>query len=649
MNEPPAGARHQGQEPATAASSWRPSNAMIAIDLHPHLHDRPLPGLHQTRSLHQLRLRSSTRPSPTAVNIANNSPVRIAGVDVGKVISRRTRRRRHQGHLHRRRRRPADPRRRLRRDPPADLPRGQLLHRTRPRQPQRAGDGQRRHDPGQPHLDRGPARRDPHRAAVARARRPQPPARGLRHRAHPQADRGRRRHPAPRGARARPAAEALNGALKYGGDAGRYSAQVTNALLGTQPARPLAAGRRRRPHLRRLRQPRGRPAGADRQLRRLHRRPRRPVRRTSTTTIRLLAPTLKTAADLAGQPQPHAAAAAHLRDRVRRPAVAELPGLIARRETVARAGPAAALRQGGRRRRQAAAPKRPRASPAPPRRARQSPLPQLNRLSLCTHARSWSRPATRRSTTVQHRRAQLPRVPLHARPTSPARARTSTATAPTSRIQPGGGDLLVGEPNPDGNLTTRQDTTTPTRSTPPLGIQPQLGGRPPKKPDVRCDTQPGSRRQRRPRPGRPAPDAAAVTPMSEREPNVSRWKHFRASLSRQARGHSKDTIAIIVLAIAGDRDDALDLHPAESLAAVLGAVRRRRIRPHHRRVRDRAGGHPGPGPGGRHRRHPDRQGHLGRPRRRPRRRRHGHRAQVHGADPPRRDACCCGRKPTSTT
>src|SRR3954468_25044065 len=29
-------------------------------------------------------------------------------------------------------------------------------------------------------------------------------------------------------------AEALNGALKYGGDAGRYSSQVTNALLGTQ-------------------------------------------------------------------------------------------------------------------------------------------------------------------------------------------------------------------------------------------------------------------------------------------------------------------------------------------------------------------------------------------------------------------------------
>jgi phospholipid/cholesterol/gamma-HCH transport system substrate-binding protein len=39
--------------------------------------------------------------------------------------------------------------------------------------------------------------------------------------------------------------------------------------------------------------------------------------------------------------------------------------------------------------------------------------------------------------------------------------------------------------------------------------------------------------------------------MSQREPGVSRWKHFRTSLSRQSRGRSKDTIAIIVLALAG--------------------------------------------------------------------------------------------------
>jgi phospholipid/cholesterol/gamma-HCH transport system substrate-binding protein len=34
-------------------------------------------------------------------------------------------------------------------------------------------------------------------------------------------------------------------------------------------------------------------------------------------------------------------------------------------------------------------------------------------------------------------------------------------------------------------------------------------------------------------------------------PERSRWKHFRASLSRQSRGRSKDTIAILVLALAG--------------------------------------------------------------------------------------------------
>ena len=39
--------------------------------------------------------------------------------------------------------------------------------------------------------------------------------------------------------------------------------------------------------------------------------------------------------------------------------------------------------------------------------------------------------------------------------------------------------------------------------------------------------------------------------MSDQTPQVSRWTHFKAWLSRQSRGHRKDTIAIIVLAIAG--------------------------------------------------------------------------------------------------
>ena len=54
------------------------------------------------------------------------------------------------------------------------------------------------------------------------------------------ADRRRRRDPAPRGAGARAAAKRSTACFKYGGDAGRYGAQVTNAFLGTSPARPLA-------------------------------------------------------------------------------------------------------------------------------------------------------------------------------------------------------------------------------------------------------------------------------------------------------------------------------------------------------------------------------------------------------------------------
>jgi phospholipid/cholesterol/gamma-HCH transport system substrate-binding protein len=36
--------------------------------------------------------------------------------------------------------------------------------------------------------------------------------------------------------------------------------------------------------------------------------------------------------------------------------------------------------------------------------------------------------------------------------------------------------------------------------------------------------------------------------MSARDPEVSRWKHYRATLGRQARGRGKDTVAIVVLA-----------------------------------------------------------------------------------------------------
>ncbi len=142
------------------------------------------------------------------------------------------------------------------------------------------------------------------RPAGAGARRPQPPAGELRHGAHAQADRGRRRDPASRGA-GQDGGEALNGAFHYGGDAGRYSAQVTNALLGTQPhdlSRLVAgAGRTFGALARHEEDLKGLIVNFDVFTGAL-------AAQSSnlSTTIQRLAPTLTDCPQLAGQPQPDA-------------------------------------------------------------------------------------------------------------------------------------------------------------------------------------------------------------------------------------------------------------------------------------------------------------------------------------------------------
>jgi len=60
---------------------------------------------------------------------------------------------------------------------------------------------------------------------------------------------------------------------------------------------------------------------------------------------------------------------------------------------------------------------------------------------------------------------------------------------PYLRVQPGGGDQLVKQENPGGNLSTDKQDWAHVAVV-PEGVQPQLGGRPPKKPEVRCSTQP---------------------------------------------------------------------------------------------------------------------------------------------------------------
>jgi hypothetical protein len=58
------------------------------------------------------------------------------------------------------------------------------------------------------------------------------------------------------------------------------------------------------------------------------------------------------------------------------------------------------------------------------------------------------------------------------------------------RVQPGGGGTLFKIDTPrSGTQSTEKEAFTYSATT-PLGVQPQLGGRPPKKPDVRCDRNP---------------------------------------------------------------------------------------------------------------------------------------------------------------
>ena len=169
-----------------------------------------------------------------AVRISNKAPVRIAGVNVGQVtgVERKGNAR---SSPSRSRTRAADPRGRLGLDPAADLPRGQLLPRRRPGQPERARAADNGDDPGHAHLDRGPARPDADRAAEARARQPPAPAGGLRHGAHLPADAGRGQDPGSR----RPGRERRDGAqpdlrLRRPRPAAA-SAIVNEALLGTEP------------------------------------------------------------------------------------------------------------------------------------------------------------------------------------------------------------------------------------------------------------------------------------------------------------------------------------------------------------------------------------------------------------------------------
>jgi virulence factor Mce-like protein len=280
-------------------------------------------------------------------------------------------------------------------------------------------------------------------------------------------------------------AEALNGALKYGGDAGRYSAQVTNAFLGTQQR-----------DLSRLVAGAGRTFGAlayrEADLQGLidnfniFTGALAAQSANLSTTIHLLAPTLRTArasfVSLNRALPPLRTYAIEFT-----PAVAELPGLIsASKPWLAQVRPLLSGKEGGGLARLLAEATPGLAGAA--QAGKEVALPQLNQLSLCTTKvlvpTANQTIEDRFSTGGPNYREFLYNLANFA-----GVGQNFDGNGPYVRAQVGGGPLLVGEPNPKGNLSTDKINYAHTIA-PPLGNQPQLGGQPPLKPDVRCYTNP---------------------------------------------------------------------------------------------------------------------------------------------------------------
>jgi len=282
-------------------------------------------------------------------------------------------------------------------------------------------------------------------------------------------------------------AEALNGALRYGGDAGRYSAQVTNALLGTEK-RDLArlvsgAGRAFGAFASRQRDLQGlienfnvfTGALANQSV-------------NLSTTIRLLAPTLRvTHASLVSLNRtlpPLRTYAIELE-----PAVAELPGLIAASKPfLAQVRPLLSGKEAGGTARllRESTPGLAGAAQA----SKQTTLPQLNQLSLCTTkvmVPTANQVVDDRFSTGQPNYREF----LYNLVNFAGMAQNFDGNGPYARAQAGGGPVLVGEPNPQANKDIPSDKINYAHTIEePQGTQPQLGGRPPLRPNVRCYTNP---------------------------------------------------------------------------------------------------------------------------------------------------------------
>jgi virulence factor Mce-like protein len=280
------------------------------------------------------------------------------------------------------------------------------------------------------------------------------------------------------------AAAALNQAFDYGGKAGRSSAEVSRALLGTEPGDlsrlVIGAGRFFQAF-----------GGRERDLEGL-------VANFSTTvgalaaesqnlgeTVHQLAPTLRTARTSLATIDRTLPALRTFAIELR-PAVAELPATIRAsgpwldqvRPLLGEdelAGDAALLRR--------STPDLAGAGYA----AKRSTLPQLSRLARCTSRvlvpTSKERIADRFATREPNFKEFF-----YATVNLAGESQDFDGNGPFLRLQPGGGSHLVSAKDKGGNLPTDKVLWGHTVAA-PLGTQPQLGTRPPKRPGVACFTQ----------------------------------------------------------------------------------------------------------------------------------------------------------------
>lgn len=279
--------------------------------------------------------------------------------------------------------------------------------------------------------------------------------------------------------------QALNEVFQYGGEAGKYSAQVTQALTGTQKhdlakmvagsGRTFAAFSANQAALQGLIDNFNTFTGAlANQSENL------------TTTVHELAPTLQTAhtslVSLDKSLPPLRTYAIELR-----PAVAELPELIqASKPWLAQVRPLLSGKEAGGTARLLAEATPGLAGAA--QAGKEKALPQLNQLSQCTTkvlVPTGNEVINDQFSTGGPNYREF----IYDLTNFAGAAQNFDGNGPFLRANVGGGSVLVGEPNPEGNLESDKINYAHVYED-PLGTQPQLGGQPEFKPEVRCYTQP---------------------------------------------------------------------------------------------------------------------------------------------------------------